>query len=86
MTFTNRTDRVDQTPTPEPSTEDQVDIAQRVQKDLGEASENRRETETAQSDQSKATQFDGNPNAERADEDTCGPRDDSPNAVSTKEE
>lgn len=82
MTNSNRSDPVDKTPAPEPSAEDQVDIAARVQKDLGKASDHRQAQES--STPRKATQFDGNPNAERADDDTFNPRDDTPNVLPTK--
>jgi len=82
MTNTNRADPVDKTPAPEPSKEDQVDIAARIQDDLGKASESRQARES--SAPGKATQFDGNPNPEAAEDGTFNPRDDTPSVLPTK--
>jgi hypothetical protein len=86
-----RSDTMTQRPTedptrttpPEPSEESQVDIANRVQKDLGQASENRQRRETTVG--KKATQFDGNPNPEGDEEGgVFSPPDDTPNVLPTK--
>ncbi|MFC4278034.1 hypothetical protein [Achromobacter aloeverae] len=84
MTKPDLTEPVDKTPAPEPSRTDQVDIGDRVQKDLGKASDHRREQESPAS--GKATQFDGNPNPEKDDEGGMfRPRDDTPSVLPEKE-
>ncbi len=83
MNIPHSTDPVDNTPAPEPSREDQVDIGDRVQKDLAKASDERRERES--SAPGKATQFDGNPNPEKDDEGgVFSPRDDTPAVLPKK--
>ncbi|WP_116521813.1 hypothetical protein [Achromobacter insuavis] len=64
---------------PEPSKEDQVDVASRVQEGLKEANKGSRTDSRTPPTGHKATQFDGSPNP-RADEDTevLKPADDTP--------
>ncbi|WP_143220319.1 MULTISPECIES: hypothetical protein [unclassified Achromobacter] len=68
----------------EPSSEDQVDIADRVQKDLDKANEHER-AQTPESS-GKATEFDGNPNVDTDDDGgVFSPRDDTPQVIPTKD-
>ncbi len=64
---------------PEPSSESQVDIALRVQKDLKQSKDRREQESQAEPAGRKATQFDGSPNP-HGDEDSgvFKPADDTP--------
>jgi hypothetical protein len=84
MNKPDMTQPVDKTPAPEPSRESQEDIAARVQRDIASANENRKDREPIASTH-KATQFDGSPNPEGADEDLTHPKDDTPAVLPKKE-
>lgn len=62
---------------PEPSTDNQVDIANRVQKGIQDANDSG-DRSSVDSDKPKATQFDGSPRSQPAEDGTFGPADDTP--------
>jgi len=83
MNTPDPTQPADQTPPPDPSAESQEDIAARVQAGVASANEERKEN--APPAEHRATQFDGSPNPEGADDDIIHPRDDTPYILPTKE-
>lgn len=64
--------------TPEPSSEDQVDISSRVQEGLKQANQRPRRPGQTTATGHKATQFDGSPNPRADEDDILKPADDTP--------
>jgi hypothetical protein len=84
MSKPDMTQPVDQTPPPEPSREDQGDIATRVQEGLAQS--NKEGREHASPSPHKATEFDGSPNPESLEDNGMRhPQDDTPNILEKKD-